>query len=98
MDFLAIARVDRMRLVLITVHSIRALIIDLHHHTRSHGAPVGGKRIILGCNVPALAAAFADAGGYVAGAAVDAAGAEVVAAGIGEIVGGCEASAMEACC
>ena len=84
--------------MLITVPSIRALIIDLHHHTRSHRAPVGGKRITLGCNVPALAAAFADAGDYLAGAAVDAAGAEVIAAGIGEIVGGCEASAMVACC
>ena len=87
-----------MRLLLITVPTIRALIIDLHHHTRSHGAPVGGKRITLGCNVPALAATFADAGDYATGAAVDTAVAEVVAAGIGEIVGGCEASAIVACC
>ena len=98
MHFLAIARVDWMRLGLVAVPCIGALIVDLHHHTCSHGAPVGGIRVALGRDVPALAAACADAGDYFAGFAVDGIAAEVVAAGIGEVVRSREADAMMACC
>lgn len=48
--------------------------------------------------MPALTTAFADAGDYFTGLAFDSFFAEVVAAGIGEIVGSREANAMMACC
>ena len=98
MHFLTVASIEWMRLSLITVSRIRALIIDLHHHTRSHGAPIRGKPVTLGGDVPALTATFTDAGDYAGVLAVDSTSAEVVAAGIGEIVRSCEANAMIACC
>ena len=98
MHFLTIASIEWMRLSLITVSRIRALIIDLHHHTRSHGAPIRGKPVTLGRDVPALAATFADAGDYAGVLAVDSTSAKVVAAGIGEIIGSREANAMIAGC
>ena len=98
MHFLTISSINGMRLSLITVSGIRALIIDLHYHTRSHGEPIRGKPVTLGRDVPALAAAFADAGDYVGVLAVDTTAAKVVAASIGEIVRSREANAMIACC
>ena len=98
MHFLTIASIKGMRLGLITVSRIRALIIDLHNHTRSYGAPIGGKPVTLGRDVPALAAAFADARDYSGILAVDSTSAKVVAVSIGEIVGSREANAMIACC
>ena len=98
MHFLTIASVEGMRLSLITVSRVRALIINLHHHTGSYGAPIRGKPVTLGRDVPALAATFADAGDYAGVLAVDSVSAKVVAAGIGEVVGSCEANAMIACC
>ena len=98
MHFLTVAGIKGMRLGLITVPGIRALIIDLHHHTRSHGAPIRRKRVTLGRDVPALAAAFADTGGYAGILAVDSTSAKVVAVSISEIVGSREANAMIACC
>ena len=97
MDFLAIPSIKGMRLGLITVSGIRALIIDLHHHTCSDGAPIRGKPVTLGRDVPALAATLADAGDYASVLAVDSTSAKVVAACIGEIVGSRETNAMIAC-
>lgn len=48
--------------------------------------------------MPALATAFANAGDYLTSLAFDSFFAEVVAAGIGEIVGSREANAVVACC
>ena len=48
--------------------------------------------------MPALTTAFANAGDYFSGLAFDSFIAEVVAAGIGEIVDSREANAMVACC
>lgn len=98
MHFLTISSVEWMRLSLITVSRVCTLIIDLHHHTRSHGAPIRGKPVTLGRNVPALAATFADAGDYAGVLAVDSTSAKVIAIGISEIVGSREANAMIACC
>ena len=98
MDLLAIARIDGMRLGLITVSGISALVIDLHYHTRSNGEAVGGEPVALGRDVPALTASFTDAGDYAGGSAVDVAVAEVGAASKGEVVGGREASAVIARC
>lgn len=98
MHFLAIASIDRLRLSLITVLGIRALIIDLHDHTRSYRTSIGGKWVTLGRDVPALATAFANAGDYFSVLAIDSFLTEVVAAGIGEVVGSREANAMVACC
>ena len=98
MHFLTIASIEWVRLSLITVSRICALIIDLHHHTRSHGASIRGKPVTLGRDVPALAATFADAGDYAGVLAVNSTSAKVVAAGIGEIVGSREANAVIACC
>lgn len=88
MHLLAIARVERMRLRLIAVPGIGALVVDLDDHACAHGAPVGRVPVALGRDVPALAAAFADAGDDAGGGAVDGGGAEVRAAGVGEVVGG----------
>lgn len=90
MHFLPIPRIDRMRHSLITIPGIGALVVDLHHHTLAHGEPVGGVPVTVGRDVPALTAAFADAGDYAGGAAVDGVAAEMVAAGVGEVVGGGE--------
>ncbi|CAD6566713.1 MAG: hypothetical protein ASARMPREDX12_008806 [Alectoria sarmentosa] len=98
MHFLAIARIEWVRHRLITVPGIRALVIDLHDHTRSHGEPVGGVPITLGRDVPALAATFADAGDYAGGGAVGSVVAEVRAARVSEVVRGREAGAVVACC
>lgn len=76
-----------MRFRLITVSRIGALVIDLDHHTRANRASVGLVPVALGRDVPALAAAFTDAGDYASGAAVDRVVAEVRTAGIGEVVG-----------
>lgn len=94
MHLLPIPRIDRMRLRLITISRIRALVVDLHHHTRAHGEPVGGVPVTLGRDVPALTAAFAHARYYAGGAAVDGVVTEVRAAGIGEVVGGGETDAV----
>lgn len=93
MHFLAVARVDGMRLRLVTIPGIRALVVNLHHHAGAHGEPVGGIPVTLGRDVPALAATFADAGHDAGGAAVDLVAAEVVAAGVREVVGGGETCA-----
>ena len=98
MHFLTIASIEWTRLGLITVSRIRALVIDLHHDTGTHGAPIRGKPVTLGRDVPALAATFADAGDDAGVLAVDGTSAKVVAAGIGEIIGSREANAMIACC
>ena len=98
MHFLAITRIDGMRFGLVTVTGIGALVVDLDHHARAHGAPVGGERVTLGRDVPALTAPFADAGDDAGVFAVDAVAAEIGAAGIGEIVGGREAGAVVAGC
>lgn len=98
MDLLAIARIDWTRLTLITVTGIRALIVDLHHHTRSHGAPIRGVEITLGCDMPALATPFSDARNYAGGFTTGFFLAKIGAAGVGEIVGGGEANAMVTCC
>lgn len=84
-----------MRLRLVAVSGIGTLVVDLHHHARTHRAPIGGKPVALGRYVPALAAAFADSGDYAGGAAVDGVVAEVCAAGVGEVVGGGETGAAE---
>ena len=97
MHFLTIASVKGMRLGLITVSGIRALIIDLHHHTCSDGEPIRGKPVTLGRDVPALAATLADAGDYTGLLAVDSTSAKVVAAGIGEVVRCRKPNAMIAC-
>ena len=93
MNLLPVPRVDRMRLRLITISGIGALVVDLHHHTRSHGKSVRLVPITLRRDVPALAAAFPDAGDYAGGAAVDGVVAEIGATGIGEVVGGGETGA-----
>lgn len=82
-----------MRDRLIAVPGIRALVVDLDHHTRSHGEPVGREPVALGCDVPALAAAFAHAGDYAGAVAVDGVVAEIGAAGVGQVVGGGKTSA-----
>lgn len=82
-----------MRLSLVAVAGIRALVVDLHHHARAHGESVGLVPVALGRDVPALAAAFTNARDDAGGAAVDGAGPEVRAAGVGEVVGGSESSA-----
>ena len=93
MHLFSISRIDRMRFRLITVSRIGALVIDLDHHTRANGEPVGGVPVALGRDVPALTAAFADAGHYAGGAAVDGVVAEVRTTGVGEVVGGRETGA-----
>ena len=95
MYLLAIARVDRIRLGLITIPGIRALVIDFNNHTRSHRASIVGKRIALGRDMPTLAAAFADTGDYIAGTAVDAVATFICAAGVSKVVGGGETGAAE---
>lgn len=87
-----------MCLRLVAVSRIGTLVVDLHHHARTHRAPIGGKPVTLGRYVPALAAAFADSGDYAGGAAVDGVVAEVCAAGVGEVVGGGETGAVVAGC
>ncbi len=82
-----------MRLRLIAISCIGALVVDLHHHTRSHREPLGGVPITSGCDVPALSAAFTDARDNTGGAAVDSVIAEIGAAGVGEVVGGGETGA-----
>lgn len=79
----AVTRVDRMRDRLIAVAGIGALVVDSDDDARAHGEPVGRVPVALGRDVPALAAAFADAGDYARAAAVDGAVAEVGAAGVG---------------
>ena len=86
MHFLAVARVDWMRLSLITIPSICALIVDLYYHTLSYRNSVGRVPVALRCNVPALATSFADTRDYAGGAAIDTITAKVVAARIGEII------------
>ena len=98
MDFLTIARIDWIRFTLITVNGIRALIVDLHHHTRSHRASVGGVEVTLRCDMPALATPFSDTRDYAGGFTTDFFSAKIVAAGVGEIVGGGEANAVVTCC
>ena len=93
MHLFSISRIDGMRFRLITVSRIRALVIDLDHHTRANGEPVGGVPVAVGRDVPALTAAFANAGYYAGGAAVDRVVAEVRTAGVGEVVGGGETGA-----
>ena len=93
MHFLAVARVDRVRLALVAIPGIRALVVNLHHHAGAHGKPVRGEPVALGRDVPALAATFADAGDYARGAAGYLVAAEIVAAGVGEVVGGGETCA-----
>ncbi len=82
-----------MRLRLIAISCIGALIVDLHHHTRSHREPVGGVPITLGRDLPALSAAFTDAGDNAGGVAVDSVIAETGAAGVCKVVGGGETGA-----
>lgn len=77
-----------MRFGLITVSRIGALVIDLDHHTLANGEPVGGKPVALGRDVPALTAAFPDAGDYAGGAAVDGVVTQVLTACVGKVVGG----------
>lgn len=86
-----------MRHRLIAIPGIRALVVDLHHHTCSHGEPVGRVPITLRRDVPALAAASADAGDYAGGRAVDGVVGEVRAAGVCEVVRSREAGTMIAC-
>ena len=93
MHFLAVASVDRIRLSLVTITGIRALVVNLHHHTGTHGKPVRGEPVTLGRDVPALTTAFPDAGHYAGGATVDLVAAKVVAAGVCEVVGGGETCA-----
>ena len=88
MYLLPIPRIDRMRLRLIAVPRIRALVVDLHHHTCTDGEPIGRVPVTLGRNVPALAAAFADARDYTGSAAIDTVATDVRAAGEGEVIGG----------
>ena len=95
MYLLSIPRINRMRLRLIAISCIGALVVDLHHHTRSHREPVGRVPITLGRDMPALSAALTDAGDNAGGAAVDSFIAEIGAAGVGEVVGGGETSAAE---
>lgn len=98
MHFLAIARIERMRHRLIAVARIGALIVDLDDDAGADGEAVGGKPVALRGDVPALAAALADAGDDAGGGAVDAGVGEGRAAGEGEVVGGCEAGAVVAGC
>ena len=93
MHFFAVTRVDRVRLSLVTIPGIRALVVDLHHHTGTHGKPVRGEPITLGRDVPALTTTFADTGHYARGATVDLVAAKVVAASVCEVVGGGETCA-----
>ena len=87
-----------MRLSLVTIPGIRALVVNLHHHTGTYRTPVRGEPITLGRDVPALTTAFADTGHDAGGATVDLVAAKVVAAGVCEVVGGGETCATSLRC